>query len=248
MLTPRFRAASAPQAGPRRIQSEDSHRISGEIRVTGPRGQSAQVPVSYRVILHGYVMRVRIDRSLFAGLLLLGCAVVLPQSAFAAEESDKWGIWLDVGRFFNLMVVVGVLVWVARKPLANFFVTRTQTIRERLAEAQAARKEAEAKLAEIESRMSRLDEELAGIKEQAEREAQEEYSRVLSAAERDAEKIIERARQEIEGMTRAAHNELKAHAADLSIRLAEDRIRQEITDEDRNRFISGFVQKLGGGL
>jgi F-type H+-transporting ATPase subunit b len=183
---------------------------------------------------------------LFA-LLLLGGAILFPDGALAAEEeSNKWGIWLVVGRLFNLALVVGVLVWVARKPLAIFYANRTQTIREQLAEAQAARREAEAKLAEMESRMSRLDDELRGIKEQAEQEAQEEYQRLLSAAERDAEKIIERARQEIEGMTRAAQLELKGQVAELSVQLAEEKIRQEITDEDRNRLFSGFVTKLGG--
>jgi len=191
-------------------------------------------------------MKARVFRFLVLALLLLGGAILLPGVAFAAEEGDKWGIWMPLGRFFNLALVVGILVWAARKPLQNFYANRTQTIHEQVAEAQAAREQAEAKLAEIESRMSRLDDELREIKEQAEREAQEEYQRLLSVAERDAEKMIERARQEIEGMTRSAQLELKAHVAELSVQLAEEKIRQEITDEDRSRLFSGFVTKLGG--
>jgi F-type H+-transporting ATPase subunit b len=191
-------------------------------------------------------MKAHMFRLLVLALLLLGEAVLLPGVALAAEEGDKWGIWMPLGRLFNLALVVGILVWVARKPLQNFYANRTQTIREQLAEAQAARKEAEAKLAEIESRMSRLDDELREIKEQAEKEAQEEYLRLLSAAERDAGKIIERTREEIEGMTRSAQLELKAHVAELSVQLAEEKIRQDITDEDRSRLFSRFVTKLGG--
>jgi F-type H+-transporting ATPase subunit b len=185
-------------------------------------------------------------RILVSMMLLTAGKAVLPEIAFAAEEGNKWGIWLDIGKFTNLILVVAVLVWVARKPLANFFSSRTQGIHEQLAEAQRARKEAETKLAEMESRMSRLDDGIREIKIAAEKEAQEEYRRLLTAAEQDAEKIIERSKQEIEGITRAAQQELKLHVAELSVKLAEEKIRGEITEVDRQRIFSRFVIKLEG--
>lgn len=153
---------------------------------------------------------------------------------------------MTIGRFFNLALVIGVLVWVARKPLAAFYANRSATIREQLAEAQKARSEAETKLAEVEARMSRLDDELRAMKEAAEREGRQEFERLTAAAERDAQKAIDRARQEIEGMTRAAEIELKTHAAELAVQLAEERIRQEIGPEDRRRLFARFVTKIGG--
>jgi F-type H+-transporting ATPase subunit b len=181
-----------------------------------------------------------------AAFLVLTGVIVLPETVFAAEEGNPWGLWFDVGRVFNLLLVVGVLVWVARKPLASFFANRSQAIREELAEAQKARAEAESRLAEIESRMSRLDEELKDIAHTSEREGQDEYQRLLAAAEQDAQKIVERSKQEIEGMTRAAQLELKQHAAELSVRMAEERIRTDITPADRERLFTRFVAKLGG--
>jgi len=181
---------------------------------------------------------------LFTVLLMIGAAAT-PVVAFAAEEGSKWGTWLDLGRVFNLLVVVGVLVLIARKPLLNFFSGRTQAIREQLAEAQKARMEAEAKLAEMEGRMAHLDDELREIKNSAEKEARDEYQRLLAAAEQDADKIIGRARQEIEGLTRAAQLELKLHAAELSVKLAEEKIQNEITDADHGRLFARFVTKLG---
>ena len=170
--------------------------------------------------------------SLVVMLLVFAGMSMLPETALAAEEGNPWGIWLNLGRVFNLLLVVGVLVWISRKPLSNFFSSRSQSIRE--------------ELAEIESRMSRLDDELKEIASTAEKEAQDEYHRLLAAAEGDAQKIVERSKQEIEGMTRAAQMELKQHAAELSIQLAEDKIRSEITDADRERLFARFVTKLGG--
>jgi F-type H+-transporting ATPase subunit b len=181
-----------------------------------------------------------------AALVVLTGFIALPETAFASEEGNPWGIWFNVGRIFNLLLVVGVLVWVARKPLASFFANRSQSIREELEGAQKARAEAEARLAEIESKMSRLDEELKEIARTSEQEGQAEYSRLLAAAEQDAQKIVERSRQEIDGMTRAAQLELKQHAAELSVHMAEERIRTEITPADRERLFTRFVAKIGG--
>jgi F-type H+-transporting ATPase subunit b len=138
------------------------------------------------------------------------------------------------------------VVWVARKPLKSFFASRTQSIQEQLAEARKVQEEADAKLAQMESQMSHLDEELRALGADAEREARDEYQRLLAEAEQDANKIVERARQEIEGLTRTAQMELKAHVAELSVRLAEEGIRREITDQDRDRLFMRFVTKLGG--
>lgn len=181
---------------------------------------------------------------------LLGACIflALPALAFAAEgEGGRSELWLGIGKLANLILMISVLVWVARKPLADFFIMRTQSIRDQLAEAQKARRDAEARLAEIESSMSSLDAELHEIKATAEREAGEEYQRLVAAAERDAEKIVERARREIDGMTRAAQGELKAHVAELSIELAKQKIRNEMTEEDRKRLFERFVTKVGGG-
>jgi F-type H+-transporting ATPase subunit b len=173
--------------------------------------------------------------------------LALPLGAWAAENAgDRWGPWLEIGKLANLVLVVAVLVGVARKPLANFFAGRSKAIRDQLEDAQRARREAEAKLAEIDLRMSSLDDELREIRAAAEREAQEEHQRLIAAAERDAERIVEGARREIDGMTRAAQLELKAHAAELSVQLAKEMIRNEITDNDRNRLFARFVAKVGG--
>jgi ATP synthase F0 subunit b len=187
-------------------------------------------------------IKARVYILIFWGLAL---AAALPANALASEESNKWGIWLDIGRVFNLALVVGLLVWATRKPLANFFSGRTQAIREQLEEAQKARKNAEEKLAEIESRMSRLDDELQEIKNSSEKEARKEYQRLVEAAGQDAEKALERSRQEIDAMTRTARQELKLHAAELAVKLAEEKIRGEITDADHERLLARFVTGLG---
>ena len=171
---------------------------------------------------------------------------MVPQGVFAAGEAgEKWGIWLTIGGFFNLALVVAIIIGVARVPLASFFKLRSKLISEQLAEAKEARREAESKLAEIRVRLSRLDDELKQMNAVAESEARQEYRKLVAATERDVDKIVERARQEIDGMMRTAQLELKTHVAELAVQLAEERIRSEITGEDRRRLFTRFVSQMG---
>ena len=190
-------------------------------------------------------MRIRNEHNLTTALSVVAGLLFVPNFLPAAEEAgNKWGSLLTLGRWFNLALVILVLFWVARKPLAAFCSNRTQSIREQLEEAQKARREAEAKLAEAAERTKHLEDELRDIKAAGEKEAQGEYQRLLAAAEKDADKIIERARQEIDGMTRAAQTELKRHVAALAVQLAEEKIRNEITVEDSDRLFAQFVDQL----
>jgi F-type H+-transporting ATPase subunit b len=200
-----------------------------------------------RIDISENAMRFRTERLLMTLPLGVIVCFALPGAAWAAQgEGGRSGLLLEIGKFANLFLVVAVLVWVARKPLANFFAGRTQAIRDQLAEAQKARLEAEARLAEIESAMSSLDDELRQIRQTAEKEAWEESRRLIAAAERDAEKILVRARREIVGLTRDAQLDLKKHVAELSVQLAEEKIRHEMTDDDRGRLFTRFIAKVGG--
>jgi F0F1-type ATP synthase membrane subunit b/b' len=52
--------------------------------------------------------------------------------------------------------------------------------------------------------------------------------------------------QEVELMTRAAKSELRKYAAELSIGLAEQRIRARMNPATQEKLVSGFLQDLHG--
>ncbi len=211
-------------------------------RAAGARPGKRESTLQYRMTL---TMRLKTFRVILTVLLVAAGCLFSARPLLAAEGSEGgWGIWLFVGRVFNLAIVVGLLVWIARKPLANFYASRSESIREQLAEAQRARAEAEAKLAEIEARMSHLDQELGEMKAAAEKDAELEYKRLVEAAEEEARKIAGKAKEEIEGITREAYLDLKAHAAELAVSLAEQKIKGQITEEDRRRLFDIFMAGL----
>ena len=151
-----------------------------------------------------------------------------------------------IAKIFNLLLFAVVMYFVLRRPLAEAFSARREGIRRDLMRAEEERREAVAKLEEVEGRLARLDSEVEAIREQAQREAAEERARIERAAEEEARKIREQARREIESASKAARAELRAYAAEQSVRMAEEMIRREIRPEDDAHLVKEYVGELGG--
>lgn len=176
--------------------------------------------------------------------------VTLPVWAAEAEQSS-WGWWETLGRWFNLLVLVGFLIYISWEPLARFFSGRRTTIARELEEARCRREEALRKLAEAEERVARLEEELAEIRRRAEEEAEKERERILARAEEEAKRLLEMAEREASGLVRSARQELCRYAADLAVELAEAEIRRRLDPSLHRRILTSTLQRLedlrGGG-
>lgn len=164
--------------------------------------------------------------------------------AGAAPWWNKPG--LEVWKFFNLFLFVGVLVYILKRPISEAMRARREGIRRDLMRAQEERNAALAKLEEVEARLARLDEEVVTVREQSQREAAEERERIKRASEEEAQKLRDQARREIESAGKAARQELRQYTAEQSVRLAEEVIRREMRPEDDARLVNLQVEELGG--
>ena len=158
-----------------------------------------------------------------------------------------WGDLLPlIAKVLNLLLFVGAMYFILRRPLGEAFRARQEGIRRDLMRAEEERNAAVAKLQEVEGRLERLDSEVDAIREQAQRDAAEERARIERATEEEIRKIREQARREIESASKAARAELRAYAAEQSVRLAEEMIRSEIRPEDDSHLVREYVEELGG--
>ena len=151
-------------------------------------------------------------------------------------------VW--VPKLVNLIIFLGLLYLLLRKPTREFFQRRLVEIRASLERAAKEKAAAEAKLAEINARLDRLDAELGEIRAQAEREAKAERERLEAAAREDAEKLRAMAQREIEAAKKGALVELKQFAAEKSVELAEQVIRRELTPEDDRRLFKRLSEEI----
>lgn len=157
-------------------------------------------------------------------------------------ESPLTAVW----KWGNFLILFGGLGWYLRQPLREFLETRSRSIEEGLASGRLARESALKQMNEIEDRMSRLDEEVRALRAQAVKEAEEEKARILESAKLEAQKILEVAYREIDGLKKSARLELKAHVAELAVKLAEEQLQKSVGPNENKRLVLRFLDSLEG--
>lgn len=183
-----------------------------------------------------------------AGALLLAAA---PASATGGEDG---GLSHLLYALLNFALLLGVIFYVARRPIREFFADRRAGIQSELAEAADLRKQAEERHAALQRKLADLDAELESIRRVARERAETESEGILADARAAAERIRRDAITAIEQETRRAQERLRQEASALSIELAAGLLEQQVTDSDRDRLLDEFIarveqptQPAGGG-
>ncbi len=168
----------------------------------------------------------------------------LAAPARAASDAAGSGGAAFLWQLGNLLLLLGVLIAVARKPIGKFFAQRHEKIRGELDDASRVLAQAEERFAEWQQKLAELDSELDRVRATAERRAREEREHTLNDARAAAERIRADAVVAVEQELRRARGELREEAADLAIELAASLLREQVSDGDRKRLIDEFIERV----
>lgn len=163
-----------------------------------------------------------------------------PSAAYASDEGGMAMVW----EIANLALMVGVLVYFARKPVLTFLSERRNEIQGNLAGAEQLLEEAEGKLQEWSQRAAQLDAEVESIRAAAQKAAQQERDAIVADAQVTAERILASAGSVVERELRAARESLREEVADLATDLASKILIEKVNDQDRLRLVDEFIQKV----
>jgi F-type H+-transporting ATPase subunit b len=144
----------------------------------------------------------------------------------------------------NFIIFIGVLYYFLNQPLKDYLANRDATIRKDLVEAAALRATATTQLATIEQKLQALPGELNALRTRGAEEIAAEEQRIAAQAAADRDRLLEQTRREIDLQVRLAKKEILEHAADLSVALATDRIRKEMTPADQERLVDRYLSQV----
>jgi F-type H+-transporting ATPase subunit b len=182
-------------------------------------------------------------------VVVLASALFLCSAAVAAEEGhqaapSKGWVATDTYRVMNFVVLAAVLFFILRKPAGNALSGRIQNIREQLDNLEAEKAAAEKKLSEYETKLMQLEKEAESIVEEYIRQGKEARERILAEAESAAEKMEAQAKKAIENEFATARASLQAEVMERALAEAETLIRNRITEEDQERLVDEYLQKV----
>ncbi len=148
-------------------------------------------------------------------------------------------------QLLNTFIMFLILKHFLFKPVTEFMDKRTKSIEASIAEAELKNKESDALKAQYESKLTEIKKERNQIIEEATRKAQHRGDEIVSAADTEAKKTIERARLEIEREKQKMLNDLKGEISQLAIAAAEKVIEKDLDQNAHQAMIQQFIDKAG---
>ena len=147
----------------------------------------------------------------------------------------------------SFAILLFVLAKYAFPPILEALDARERKIRESIETAERQRAEAERRMLEYETKMKAAQKEAEALVEQAKLRAQhilEENERRLN---QEAERIKTSTAREIDQERRRALEDVRSHATDLALRVAEKVIERSLTDADHKRLAEETLSAVAAG-
>jgi F-type H+-transporting ATPase subunit b len=157
------------------------------------------------------------------------------------HELNWWDFFL---RLMNFAIMLGLLIYLLKKPLSNFFVSRRENIQNTLIELEQKKLEADKKCAEYKAKLATLDKEVGQIIAEYVQEGEAEKSKIIEAAQKQADYLKQQAQLTIQQEIKSARESLQEEIADLTVAAAEDILRKNIKAKDQDRLVQEFIAKV----
>jgi len=190
-------------------------------------------------------------RSVWLGSIVSACVMLLPVLALAAPEGGEHGgglISLDkslIIQMFNFLILLAILYRVLYKPLLAKMEERSAAIKTSLEAAEAARAAAARQQEENAERLRAAYAEAQSIRAAALKEAADEQRKLVDAARREAQQLVESARAQTEADIRRAREELRREVSEIAIAVAEKLVRKSLRDEEHRRIVEDAIARIG---
>lgn len=162
--------------------------------------------------------------------------------AAGGESAERlWGLFW---RSANFVIFFIVLIFLVRKPLKQGLASRRENIQKELDELEQKKADAKRELQNFETRLGALKEEREAIVKEFKKEGEREKAKIIESAQKTASRIVEQAQLTIQQEIQKSNQALREEVAGLSVKMAEDILRKNITDNDQKVLIGEYLAKV----
>jgi F-type H+-transporting ATPase subunit b len=182
-----------------------------------------------------------IGSGLFSSLLIIGIAYASSEGGGEGHAGEMKDFAWRVGNFLILVFFLYKLGW---KSMKNFFIGRRDEIKQSLEEAVEGKEAAEKKFKEYSERLDKANDEIGQISDMIKSQGQVEKEKIIESAKISAAKMKEDSQARMEQDFKTASNQLRAEAAELSVKMAEEVLQKTIKEQDNDMMVKDFVNRM----
>ncbi len=175
--------------------------------------------------------------------LVSGAATAALASSAGGEVHNAW-IVEDTWKVLNFGALAVGVFFIAKKPVGQFFSTRTKSIEEELSALEQKKSAAENKLAEYVARFRNLQQESKEIVEDYIKQGEEAKKRIIAQAGAQADKLEDMAKRNIQQEFKSAKADLQQEIAERAMDRAEAVIKKSIKAKDQDRLVDQYLKKV----
>ena len=172
---------------------------------------------------------------------LLGLHLFGPE-ALAADNTDGWRPVFDLAmRWVNFGILAFLLIKFTRTPVIDFFQSRKKELSR---EIEKLEKEKEKMLQNIDENLKMLEESSVRFEELKERiiaQGEKNKQKLIEDAQQESRILMEGAKQKIENRFIMAKSAFKSELIDSAIAIAMNRLPNELTSKDNQKWVDDFI-------
>lgn len=144
----------------------------------------------------------------------------------------------------NLTLFLWLLARFAGRPIVGALDARRAGIAEQLELAQQRVGEAQELRQEVQQRLGQVEDEVANLRERAEREGRAEVEEIHQQTANDEERFLKRIDDEIARREAEARENLAKETATLTAQLTKELLQKELSEEDRRRILESSLSAM----
>lgn len=144
----------------------------------------------------------------------------------------------------NLTLFLWLLARFAGRPIVGALDARRAGIAEQLELAQRRVGEAQELRREVQQRLEEVEDEVANLRERAEREGRAEADEIDQQTDSEEQRFLKRIEDEIARREAEARDNLAKETAALTAQLTKELLRKELSEEDRRRILASSLSAM----
>ena len=184
--------------------------------------------------------------SLLLSLLFVLVSVCVAFASGGGEGGhDSSGQWKSFAfKTLNAVLIIGFLVWMLAPKIKEFFAGRRQEIKESLETTAVQKAEAEKQYREYAEKIDKASLEIDGIFDMIKAQGVVEKQKIIEDANKVAKKMKEDAQARLEQELKKASTQLRSEAVALSVQMAEEILKKNITTQDHETMVKEYMDKV----
>lgn len=180
-------------------------------------------------------------------VLLITLQFLSVASCYAAaggHSTHDSSVWDLKFYFINFLIYLALVAFIIKRVAPQGWAMRRQRIQESLQASIAKVSAAERAYQTAKQRLQTLDEDARALTEQMQREAEREAGEVIESAKNQGARMVKQAHDNANAERKASETAIRKEYAAQALRIAEERLRKEVTPERDRSIRTEFQNSL----